>query len=99
MSKLLLICDFLHTHINKYILVIGVFIFYILFLDENSLMHRMRLTTQQRELKKEIKYYRDKIEQDAKKLEELHSSDENLEKFAREQYLMKQPDEEIFIIK
>lgn len=62
-------------------------------------MHRMRLTTQQRELKKEIKYYRDKIEQDAKKLEELHSSDENLEKFAREQYLMKQPDEEIFIIK
>ncbi|MDD2525223.1 MAG: septum formation initiator family protein [Bacteroidales bacterium] len=99
MSKLLLIWDFLHTHINKYILVIGVFIFYILFLDENSLMHRMRLTTQQRELKKEIKYYRDKIEQDAKKLEELHSSDENLEKFAREQYLMKQPDEEIFIIK
>ncbi|MDD4637131.1 MAG: septum formation initiator family protein [Bacteroidales bacterium] len=99
MSKLLLIWDFLHTHVNKYILVIGVFIFYILFLDENSLMHRMRLTAQQRELKKEIKYYRDKIDQDAKKLEELHSSDENLEKFAREQYLMKQPDEEIFIIK
>jgi len=99
MSKLLLIWDFLHTHVNKYILVIGVFVFYILFLDENSLMHRMRLTTQQRELKKEIKYYRDKIDQDAKKLEELHSSDENLEKFAREQYLMKQPDEEIFIIK
>ena len=99
MSKLLLIWDFLHTHVNKYLLVIGAFIFYILFLDENSLMHRMRLTTQERELKKEIKYYRDKIDKDAQKLEELHSSDENLEKFAREQYLMKQPDEEIFIIK
>ena len=73
--------------------------FYVLFLDENSLMRRMHLTTQERELKKEIKYYKDKIEKDAQKLEELHSSDENLEKFAREQYLMKQPDEEIFIIK
>ncbi|HEY5569859.1 MAG TPA: septum formation initiator family protein [Bacteroidales bacterium] len=99
MSKLLLIWDFLHTHVNKYLLVIGVFMFYVLFLDENSLMRRMHLTTQERELRKEIKYYKDKIEIDAQKLEELHSSDENLEKFAREQYLMKQPDEEIFIIK
>lgn len=99
MSKLRLIWDFLHTHVNKYLLVIGVFMFYVLFLDENSLMRRMHLTTQERELKKEIKYYKDKIDKDAQKLEELHSSDENLEKFAREQYLMKQPDEEIFIIK
>lgn len=99
MSKLLLIWDFLHTHVNKYLLVIGVFMFYVLFLDENSLMRRMHLTTQERELRKEIKYYKDKIDKDAQKLEELHSSDENLEKFAREQYLMKQPDEEIFIIK
>ncbi len=99
MSKLRLIWNFLHTHVNKYLLVIGVFLFYILFLDENSLMRRMHLISQQRELKKEVKYYKDKIEKDAQKLEELHSSDENLEKFAREQYLMKQPDEEIFIIK
>ncbi len=49
-------------------------------------------------LEGEKEYYQNKIETDNKKLKELKTNDENLEKFAREQYLMKKSDEDIFII-
>jgi cell division protein FtsB len=35
---------------------------------------------------------------DSARLDELHSSPEMLEKYAREQYLMKKDNEEIFVI-
>lgn len=49
-------------------------------------------------LENEKEYYQKKIESDNKKLKELKTNDENLEKFAREQYLMKKSDEDIFIV-
>ena len=48
--------------------------------------------------KQEKRYYLEKIDNDRKRLNELQTNNENLEKFAREQYLMKKPDEEIFIV-
>ena len=47
---------------------------------------------------KEKEYYLKKIENDRNRLNELRTNNENLEKFAREQYLMKKPNEDIFII-
>ena len=38
------------------------------------------------------------IENDQQKLEELSTNPENLEKFAREEYLMKRDDEVVFVI-
>ncbi len=49
-------------------------------------------------LEDEKEYYLQKIEDDKKKIKELQTSPENLEKFAREQYLMKKPNEDIFIV-
>ena len=49
-------------------------------------------------LESEKEYYQKKIEADNEKLKELKTNDENLEKFAREQYLMKKSDEDIFIV-
>jgi cell division protein FtsB len=49
-------------------------------------------------LENEKEYFQKKIETDTEKLKELKTNDENLEKFAREQYLMKKSDEEIFIV-
>jgi cell division protein FtsB len=51
-----------------------------------------------RKLEEEKVYYLNKIEEDRKKIHELQTNLENLEKFAREQYLMKRPDEDIFIV-
>lgn len=49
-------------------------------------------------LTKEQEYYIEKIKVDQQRLKELQTNNENLEKFAREQYLMKKPNEEIFVI-
>lgn len=49
-------------------------------------------------MEEEKEYYQSKINDDKRKIKELRTNNENLEKFAREQYLMKKPNEEIFII-
>jgi len=51
-----------------------------------------------RQMQKDKIYYQDKIKADTKKLEELRTDRDNLEKFAREQYFMKKDDEDIFIV-
>lgn len=40
----------------------------------------------------------ERIDKDTKRLDQLKTNNKNLEKFAREQYLMKKDDEDIFII-
>ena len=68
------------------------------FFDDNSLISRAKSRTEIANLEKEIKFYRQNIESDKAKIDALNSSLENLEKFAREEYLMKNENEEIFII-
>jgi cell division protein FtsB len=46
----------------------------------------------------EKEYYQQKIEEDRRRIDELKTNTENLEKFAREQYLMKKDNEDIFVI-
>ena len=48
-------------------------------------------------LKSEIARYRKQFEEDTRKLKELMNNPEALEKIAREKYLMKKPNEDIFI--
>jgi len=43
-------------------------------------------------------HYIEEIEQNNRKMKELQSSTENLEKFGREEYLMKKKDEVLFIV-
>lgn len=66
--------------------------------DSNNLISRYRELKQLHELKKEKEYYIGKITADGKKLYELQTSNSNLEKFAREQYKMKKPDEDLYIV-
>lgn len=51
-----------------------------------------------RQLENDREYYMERIEEDSRKLNELKTSDENLEKFAREEYFMKKDNEDIYII-
>ena len=83
---------------NKYTLVILFFIVWILFFDNNNLVDRYRNMKQLNKLKKEKYYYEEKIKADRQRTRELMTDDDNLEKFAREQYLMKKPNEDIFLI-
>ena len=83
---------------NKYILVLVLFGAWMTFFDENNLLSRFKYDQKIRRLSNEIAYYEKEIIQSTQKKLELQSSNENLEKFAREQYLMKKANEDIFII-
>ena len=69
----------------------------IVFLDENSLIQRAKHQQEIKTLETEILKYRKQFEEDTEKLKELTSNPEALEKIAREKYLMKKPNEDIFI--
>ena len=83
---------------NKYILTLLVFLVWIILLDPNNLISRVREIKTRNRLEREKEYYMGRIEEDRRKLNELRTSNENLEKYAREQYRMKRPDEDLFII-
>ncbi len=84
---------------NKYVLASLFFIVWILFFDQNNLINRYEETRKYNQMERDILYYKEKIKIDSRKLEELRTDRENLEKFAREQYLMKKDNEDIFIVK
>jgi len=83
---------------NKYSLSLIVFFVYIVFFDANNLIDRAVNQRRVHRLQKEILFYNEKIKDDRAKLEELESNPANLEKFAREQFLMKRDNEDVFII-
>ncbi|MCE5346437.1 MAG: septum formation initiator family protein [Bacteroidales bacterium] len=83
---------------NKYFLTIVIFVIWILLLDSNNLIARYRQIRELHKLKADKEYYSKRIETDKQKLHELKTDDNNLEKFAREQYHMKKPDEDLYII-
>ncbi|MGE5419786.1 MAG: FtsB family cell division protein [Chloroflexota bacterium] len=83
---------------NKYVLTIVVFVVWVLLFDSNNLVARFKEMKELRKLKSEKEYYTKRIETDRRKLNELKTDNQNLEKFAREQYRMKKPDEDLYII-
>jgi cell division protein DivIC len=91
------------THIpawlkNKYFVALGVFIVIILFFDKNDLFTQMSRTRQLRELQESKQYYITRIAKERKELESLRSDTETLEKYAREKYLMKRDNEDVFMV-
>jgi cell division protein DivIC len=83
---------------NRYVITLIVFLVWIILLDPNNLISRAREIRTRNRLEREKEYYTGRIEEDRRKLNELRTSNENLEKYAREQYRMKRPDEDLFII-
>ncbi len=83
---------------NKYVIASLLFLTWIVFFDENSIVSHQKNKRRLYELKQQEEYYRARIETDKQKLEDLQAGEEKLEKFAREQYFMSKPDEDVFIV-
>lgn len=84
--------------INKYLIALACFVVWIMFFDENNLIQYKQNQKELALLEEQVAFYKHKIEADKRKLIELQTNDENLEKFAREQFLMKKADEDIYVI-
>lgn len=83
---------------NKYLLTLIIFVIWIILLDSNNLIARYKEMKNLKKLKSDKEYFSRRIDEDKRKLYELKTDDQNLEKFAREQYRMKKPDEDLYII-
>jgi cell division protein DivIC len=83
---------------NKYLLTMIIFVVWILLFDSNNLIARYKEMRELHKLRIDREYYIKRIESDRQKLHELKTDNKNLEKFAREQYRMKKPDEDLYII-
>jgi cell division protein FtsB len=84
---------------NKYFLVLVAAMVWFVFFDQNNLIQQYRLQRQIREFRQEIEYYRQEIARDSIDIQKLRNNPEELERYAREKYLLKKENEDIFIIK
>ncbi len=83
---------------NKYYISITIFLIWMLFLDRNDFVSQYQHRDKLKTLKKDKAYYQEEIKKTQKDLENLSSDQEHLETFAREKYLMKKDNEDLFII-
>lgn len=83
---------------NKYFIVfIGLSVF-LLFFDKNDILSQIELAKKLHQLKEEKQYYIEEIARNKSDMNELKTNPKNLEKFAREKYLMKKDNEDVFVI-
>lgn len=83
---------------NKYFVVSLAFLVWMVFFDKNDLFSQYQYHHQLSKLKKELDFYLKETAKVNKDLTELTSNKEQLEKFAREKYLMKKENEDVFVI-
>jgi cell division protein FtsB len=69
-----------------------------IFLDEHNILFLRQNLNKLKKYRVESVYYKKKIDKEAQKLKELQDDAKNLEKYAREQFLMKKKNEDIFLI-
>jgi cell division protein FtsB len=69
-----------------------------IFFDKNDLLSRYEYHQQVEKLKQERDFYEKETNKVTKDLDELTSNPQKLEKFAREKYLMKKDNEDVFVV-
>lgn len=83
---------------NKYVITITLFLMWMLFFDRHDIISQIQLKRQLNRIEDERAFYHEMIKEINASNEELFTSDETLEKFAREKYLMKRDNEDVFLI-
>jgi cell division protein FtsB len=83
---------------NKYILTLVCFVIWIVFFDHNDLFLQVERTSELRQLEKGKAYYQEQIDTINRELSGLKNDPASVERIAREHFLMKKDNEEIFVI-
>ena len=83
---------------NKFFLSTAFFAIWILFFDKNDILTQRARSNELTSLKESKEYYSEQIAQERKISEELQSNPATIEKYAREKYLMKRENEDLFVI-
>ena len=83
---------------NKYFISGLAFLVWMSFFDRNDMISQLEYRSQVNKLKDEKEFYTKEIAQVEKDLTELTTNQQKLEKFARDKYLMKRDNEDVFVI-
>ena len=83
---------------NKYIVTSLIFAIWMIAIDKNNMIAQYKLRSELKDLRNKKAYYLNEIEKDRKATYELNTNIKTLEKFAREKYLLKKDNEDIFLI-
>jgi cell division protein FtsB len=84
---------------NKFVLASILFVGWMLFFDHNNLFLHFQYRAELNELKQSKQYYKNQIEQTKKDIDLIKTNPLWLEKVAREQYLMKRDNEDVFLVR
>ena len=84
--------------LNKYFIVGFIFLVWICFLDTNNVGQMLRSRVTLRRQERQIEFYKQEISKMNRKLEQLQSERDSLEKFAREEYYYHLDGEDVYVI-
>ena len=84
---------------NKYLIAIVLFIIWITFFDNFNLIKQSKIKKNIKQLEKNKKFYLQEITKDSTEYNDLLNDIEKREKFAREKFLMKKENEDVYIIR
>lgn len=96
MSKIRWFTSFVSHY--RYLIVIVAGVALVGFIDEESILQKVKLNMQISELEEEISRYRTRYEADEARLQELKRDPRAAVKIAREQYFMKTDNEDIYVL-
>lgn len=83
---------------NKYLLTVIGIIVWLLFFDKNDVFSQMELMGKLNKLRADKTYYLAEIKNNRDAIEDLKTNKKSLERFAREKYLMKKDNEDVYVI-
>ncbi|MCS3870039.1 cell division protein FtsB [Chryseobacterium ginsenosidimutans] len=84
--------------LNKYTITICMFLIWMIFFDKTSFLVINELNGEISKYEEQLQYYKTEYEKNDTFYKKLMNSKSEKEKYARENYFMKKPDEEIFIL-
>jgi len=84
--------------INKYFITTVAFVVWMIFFDSNNLITRNKLQEKLDVLNAEKQFYLQEIRKDSLLTHRLMTDSAQLERYARERYLMKKPNEDLYLV-
>ncbi|AYO57883.1 septum formation inhibitor [Chryseobacterium sp. 6424] len=84
--------------LNKYFITVALFMVWMTFFDSNSFLVINEMNGEISKYEKQLAYYKEEYQKNDEFYKKLMNDKQEKEKYARENYFMKKPNEEIFIL-
>jgi len=83
---------------NKFLLATAGFVIWMLFFDRNDIFTQLERKKELREMQASRQFYKQKIDENRNFSKDLQFNASAIEKYAREHYLMKRDNEDLFLV-